>query len=169
MLLRTAKGLAERLLVSHCQEEEERAQETDGVTSSEAGDGTTSSAQGEVPSPDEDVSTQSEGNLALDLQQAIFMTTTPGSEEMKDSDLMKVLTKEFSLFDATNRRPPHLQQLFDALTTVQATSVEAERAFSICGQFVTKIRNRLSAESIDALCFLKAHFQKKKKEGQGDK
>lgn len=163
ILMRTAKGLAERLFAG-CEESE---QESDCASSSEAVDDmpTSSSAQGEVPNLNEEVS--SEGNLALDLQQAISMTTTPASEEMKDGDFMKVITKEFSLFEATNRRPPHLQQLFDTLSTVQATSVEAERAFSICGQFVTKIRNRLSAESIDALCFLKAHFEKKKKEGSG--
>lgn len=152
MLVRTAKGLAERLF-ANC---EERAQ--DSASSEAINDGpTSSSAQGEVPN-------LSEGSLALDLQQAISMTTTPAPEEMRDGDFMKVITKEFSLFEATNKRPPHLQQLFDALSSVQATSVEAERAFSICGQFVTKIRNRLSAESIDALCFLKAHFEKKKKE-----
>ncbi|XP_030578053.1 zinc finger BED domain-containing protein 4-like [Archocentrus centrarchus] len=145
MLIRTAKGLVERLFLGRFSEE-----------SASEGD-----ADARPTSPTEDVST--EGNLALDLQQAISMTTTPASDEIKEGDLMKVLTKEFSLFEATNRRPPHLQQLFDALHSVQATSVEAERAFSICGQFVTKLRNRLSAESLDALCFLKAHFQKKKK------
>lgn len=83
------------------------------------------------------------------------MTTMPASEELKDGDFMKVLTKEFSLFEIINRRPPHLQQLFDALSTAQATYVEAERAFPLC------------AESIDALCFLKAHFHKKKKRRTG--
>lgn len=125
-------------------------------------------AHGEVPSPTEEDSVQRAGDLALDLQQAITMTTKPASEDMKDGDLMKILTKEFFLSEANNRRPPHLQQLFDALKTIQATSVGAERAFSICGQFVMKIRNCLSAESIDALCFLKTHFQKKKR-GQSEK
>ncbi|XP_073715766.1 uncharacterized protein [Misgurnus anguillicaudatus] len=158
MLVRTAKGLAERLFASHCHDEE-REQESDGASSEVLRD---------APRPTEEV-TESERDLAFDLQQAISMTTKPASEEMKDGDFMTILNKEFSLFEATKRRPPHLQQLFDALSTIQATSVEAERAFSICGQFVTKIRNRLSAESIDALCFLKAHFQKNKNEGEGEK
>lgn len=46
MLVRPAKGLAEHLFASHCHDEEEREQESDGA-SSEA-DGTSSSAQGEV-------------------------------------------------------------------------------------------------------------------------
>lgn len=145
LLMRTAKGLVERLLPSRFAEDS----------------ATESHGDSRPTSPSDNVST--EGNLALDLEQAISMTTTPVSDESRESDLMKVLTKEFSLFEATHKRPPHLQQLFDALHSVQATSVEAERAFSICGQFVTKLRNRLSAESIDALCFLKAHFQKQKK------
>lgn len=104
--------------------------ESDGASFSEAVDGRSrsSSAQGAVPSPNEEVSTQSERNLALDLQQAISMTTMPVSEEMKNGDFMKI-SKEFSLFEATNKRPPHLQQLFDALSTVQATFVEAEGTF----------------------------------------
>lgn len=171
ILLRTAKGLAERLFASHGDDEERDEQERAGV-SSEAGEGT-SSAHGEAPASPTPTEADSAGapsegdresNLAVNLQQAISMTTKPALEEMRESDLMKILTKEFSLFETTKRRPRHLQQLIDTLATVQAASVEAERAFSVCGQFVTKIRNRLSAESIDALCFLKAHFQKKKKE-----
>lgn len=49
------------------------------------------------------------------------------------------------------------------LAKVRDTSVEAERVFSVCGQFDTKIRNGLNAKYIDALCSLKVHFQRKNK------
>ena len=42
-----------------------------------------------------------------------------------------------------------------ALSTVPLTSVEAERIFSICGQFYASIRSSLSAETIDMLVFTK--------------
>lgn len=175
MLLRTAKGLVQHLFASHRDEEERDEQERADV-SSLAGEGT-SSAQLEVgtsgahgdqaASPcergDGAPTSERESNLVVNLQQPISMTTKPALEEMRETDLMKILTKEFSLLEATKSKPRHLQQLFDALGTIQATSVEAERAFSVCRQFVIKIRNRLSAESIDALCFLKVHFQKQKK------
>ena len=46
------------------------------------------------------------------------------------------------------------EKLYNALLIVPPTSVEAERAFSACGLFVTKFRSQLSDESIDKLCFL---------------
>lgn len=145
ILLRTAKGLAERLFASHGDDEERDEQERAGV-SSEAGEGTssvqhqegTSSAHEEAPASPTPTEADSAGapsegdresNLAVNLQQAISMTTKPALEELRESDLMKILTKEFSLFETTKRRPRHLQQLFDTLATIQATSVEAERAF----------------------------------------
>jgi hypothetical protein len=39
--------------------------------------------------------------------------------------------------------------LFKALKTIPPTSIEAERAFSTAGIFITKLRNRLSAKTIN--------------------
>ena len=85
---------------------------------------------------------------------------SPDLKEKTGNDLQKILSKEFALFEATKVRPENLQRLYLALGTIQPTSVEAERAFSVCGIFVTKLRNRLSDKSINALCFLKSHFLK---------
>ena len=57
-----------------------------------------------------------------------------------------------------------LKKLKEAIATIPATSVEAERAFSAAGLFVTKLRTRLQDDLIDVLCFLRAHFLKEQKE-----
>ena len=47
-----------------------------------------------------------------------------------------------------------------AITTIHPTSMEAERASSACGLFVTKLRSRLHDSTIDALCFIRNALQK---------
>ena len=54
-----------------------------------------------------------------------------------------------------NEQPKHLELLFKALKTIKPTSVEPERAFSAMGFFVTKIRNRMSDKTLDALITMK--------------
>ena len=46
-----------------------------------------------------------------------------------------------------------LQKLKKALESVQASSVEAERAFSTAGRFVTKIRSKMGDSTLDSYCF----------------
>jgi hypothetical protein len=75
----------------------------------------------------------------------------------------RIIKKEMSLFESTKKRPENLEKLFKALKTIPPTSIEAERAFSTAGIFITKLRNRLSAKTTNAQFFLK-HFFKKNKE-----
>ena len=51
-----------------------------------------------------------------------------------------------------------LETLYDALLTIQATSVEAERVFSTAGLFLTKIRNRMSDTTLDNFIFMKSRL-----------
>ena len=44
---------------------------------------------------------------------------------------------------------------------IKPTSVENERAFSAAGLFTTKLRTSLKPETLDTLCFLRAHLQNK--------
>jgi hypothetical protein len=67
------------------------------------------------------------------------------------------------IFESTKKRPENLEKLFKALKTIPPTLIEAERAFSTAGIFITKLRNRLSPKTINALIFLK-HFFKKNEE-----
>jgi len=67
---------------------------------------------------------------------------------------------ECEVFEASGKQPANLQILYEALLTIQPTSVEAERAFSACEIFVTKLRYRLQDFTIDALCFIRKALQK---------
>ncbi|GFY03380.1 hypothetical protein TNCV_1173381 [Trichonephila clavipes] len=45
----------------------------------------------------------------------------------------------------------YLERTYSYLMTIKPTSVEPEREFSLAGQFVTKVRSRLSDETLDEL------------------
>ena len=71
----------------------------------------------------------------------------------------QIVKKEMSLFEATKKRPENLEKLYHALLTIKPRSVEPERAFSAMGLFVTKLRNRLNDESLDALIFMRQYYK----------
>ena len=54
--------------------------------------------------------------------------------------------------------PAILAKLFRALKTIQPTSIEAERAFSTCGLFVTKLRTNLNDDTLNALLIVNKHY-----------
>ena len=58
--------------------------------------------------------------------------------------------------------PAILAKLFRALKTIQPTSIEAERAFSTCGLFVTKLRTNLKDDTLNALLIVNKHYKKVK-------
>ena len=66
-------------------------------------------------------------------------------------------------------RGRHLGNLYDALLTIQPTSVEAERAFSAMNIFVTKFRTCLDDKTVNALCFLREYFKKNEREQNSQK
>lgn len=75
-------------------------------------------------------------------------------------DNFKWLKAEFTLFKNTGQRTENLQKLFDAILTIKPTSTDVERVFSVCANFCTKIRSRLSDKSLSALVFLKYYYKK---------
>ena len=77
----------------------------------------------------------------------------------QEESRLKIVKKEMSLFEATKKRPENLEKLYHALLTIKPTSVEPERAFSPMGLFVTKLRNRLNDESLDALIFMRQYYK----------
>ena len=64
-----------------------------------------------------------------------------------------------SIFEAVGKRGTNLELAFEHLKTIRPTSVESERACSSAGQICTKISSPLNDDTLDALCFLRAHFQ----------
>ena len=63
-----------------------------------------------------------------------------------------------SAYEQSGQRSENLENLYQAMKTIPATSVEAERAFSAVGLFVTKLRTSLGDSTIDALLTLRSHF-----------
>ncbi|GFX85102.1 uncharacterized protein TNCV_4979571 [Trichonephila clavipes] len=67
----------------------------------------------------------------------------------KRTSFNKIIKQEMQLFDSTENLSLNIIKLCGALKTIPPTSVEAERAFSAAGLFVTKLRTRLSDKSIN--------------------
>lgn len=114
-------------------------------------------------------STQSQAaatSPACSLQERLQMSigsVSGGSspqEEVEDDDPYK---KEFELYGRFHGRGPFLNKLFDALCTVQPTSTQSERNFSLATAVLTKSRSRLGSEKLNAICVLKNYFKNLKK------
>ena len=94
-----------------------------------------------------------------ELKDFLEMTTpTPSLSLSTLSEVLHQVKHEMAIFESTGERPACLQKIFRAIKTLPPKSVEAERAFSSAGLFITKIRSQLSDRSIDTLCFLR-YFQ----------
>ncbi|GFX28100.1 uncharacterized protein TNCV_424271 [Trichonephila clavipes] len=110
---------------------------------------------------EESIEILKEKPLTLDekLEKAIYSKTKVlYCTTKKRTSFNKIMKQEMQLFDSTENPSPNIK-LCDALKTIPPTSVEAERAFSAAGLFVTKLRTRLSDKSINCLCFLKSYFK----------
>ncbi len=96
------------------------------------------------------------------LDEAIFRQlnyVVAGKKQENAGDITKCLKKEMSLFEDEGLRGKYLQQVYDLLLTIRPTSVESERAFSAAGVIMNKLRCRLNDQTLNALCFLRAHFK----------
>ena len=73
------------------------------------------------------------------------------------------LDKELKMIEGNlGKRTNNLEQLYQALITIKPTSVDCERVFSVAGNFCTKIRSKLGAETLSNLVFLKYYFMHSK-------
>ncbi|GFW66483.1 uncharacterized protein TNCV_3310021 [Trichonephila clavipes] len=98
-------------------------------------------------SEEESIEILKEKPLTLDekLEKAIYSKAKVlYSSTKKSTSFNKIMKQEMQLFDSTENPSPNIIKLCDALKTIPPTSVEAERAFSAAGLFVTKLRTRLS-------------------------
>ena len=94
-----------------------------------------------------------------ELKDFLEMTTpTPSLSLSTLSEVLHQVKHEMAIFESTGERPACLQKIFRAIKTLPPKSVEAERAFSSAGLFITKIQSQLSDRSIDSLCYLR-YFQ----------
>lgn len=95
------------------------------------------------------------------MEQSVVNPDTSDMSGASDRQLLNSIKSELALFSSSGKRGTFLQAAYSYLMTVPPTSVEAERAFSAAGLFVTKLRSRLSDNSIDTLCFLRAFYARK--------
>ena len=89
-------------------------------------------------------------------------TSSAAAEYNAGKKLMAAIKAEMALFSSSGHRGRCLQTVQLAADINTSTSVEAKRAFSADGIFCTKLRSRLSDNSIDTLCFLRAYYQKRR-------
>ena len=59
---------------------------------------------------------------------------------------------ELAVFESARERTNNIFNLYEAQKSAPPKSVEAERAFSAAGLFITKLRRRLKDKSINVLC-----------------
>jgi hAT family C-terminal dimerisation region len=78
-------------------------------------------------------------------------------------DFSKAIRKEIAVFEEEEIRGKYLQNCYDYLKNIKPTSVESERAFSASGNFVSKLRSSLEDNTLNAFCFLWAHFKREQK------
>ncbi len=71
-----------------------------------------------------------------------------------------MISREIEFYCATAEKGKILTKIANALRSIPPTSVEAERAFSSGGYFVTKLRSRMNDETLSSLCMLRHFFQK---------
>ena len=114
----------------------------------------------EISEDIEDVEIRSSPILLADqLERAIQNSTTHVRTPKEDIGFLSLI-KEMALFEATGDKSKNISSIEEVLNTIPPTSVEAERAFSAAGLFVTKLRSRLSENSVDSLMILKSYFKK---------
>jgi hypothetical protein len=88
-----------------------------------------------------------------DLNQGVTSVTSSGLQHTEEEMVLAAKTGEL-----TNK----LGKLLNALLSVPASSIESERAFSVASRYVTKIRSRLSDQTLDNFSFAKCRFQNDK-------
>ena len=103
-------------------------------------------------------SQETETHMTLAQELYVFVADDKNEEQCNNVS-SRVVQKEMMLYEITER-PNNLEKLYVALKTIKPTSVETERAFLALGYFVSKIRNCLNDDTIDALLFLRHYYCK---------
>jgi hypothetical protein len=115
------------------------------------------------PDP-EAASSQGTRSQSLDTKNLSEKLAAQFKEDLKSIGTKKKKTStdiaaEMGLASKTGDLTERLEMLLRALSSVQASSVDAERTFSTAGRFVTKIRNRLGDRTLDSYCFAHHKFK----------
>ena len=101
--------------------------------------------------------------LAKKLQLAIDASMRKPQDILVQRSLSSMLKYEILIGQQTGKRGYHLEQAYQMLLTIPATSVEAERAFSSSGYLCNKLRTRLNDSTLDTLVFIRNNLKKEQK------
>lgn len=100
-------------------------------------------------------------SLVDQLQQSISFVLEGSKECANDGNFESSFQKELNMFGITKTRSLMVKNLLNAMASIQPTSSDSERVFSIAGNFCTKLRSSMKFGLLDALIFLKCYFIKK--------
>jgi hypothetical protein len=160
--LTTLKRLAKQIVSQFFACDNDEAAENSPASSQAGSDhyaGTAEATGGEEEIDNPDQTTRM--TLEDELEAAIASSTAPRSVVTSANDKEKLVDKEWSLLLNNGGRGKLLQGVYDALLTVQPTSVESERCFSAAGAIVTRFRSSLGDPMIDSLSFAKSFYTAK--------
>ena len=115
----------------------------------------------EMNESSEDIEVNEAVSLKDKLNLVLKQSSSP-SLNRKNYSINSALMKEIDIFINGGDRGYYLQKLYEYLSTVQPTSVEAERCFSSSGYICSKYRSRLDDKTLNALIFLRFYFKKHK-------
>lgn len=104
-------------------------------------------------------------NEAVNKERTTSKTVSNSGEGDYVANMQKTLKHELTGFERSplTHLGVHLNGLLLALNTIQPTSTESERIFSLAANFNTKKRARLADDSMNVLSFLKSFFLRKNK------
>ena len=118
----------------------------------------------EIQNIEETVAEPVDAAVPMSMEEKLNKAIAEATAEQDEHLLPTSLAQDFKMYEATKKRTEHLEILFQSLMSVKPTSVESERTFSIGGGFATKVRSRMSDETLSALVTLKTFFKKNKNE-----
>jgi len=156
-------AFCKRLFLDPDQEPEARqsTSQVPGSTSSTFADPGPSSASTSQDSSTSGASTEPKLSYSEKLS-AMFDKELKSIGIPKKSKICDIFA-EMSLASKTGELTDRLTKLLKALESVQASSVESERAFSTAGTFATKVRNRMEDSTLDNYCFARHKLQMTRK------
>lgn len=114
-------------------------------------------AHGQVQRADQNATLQEK------LDRAISSAFTPKFERPRiavGEEVDSLLQREIEIFVTHNVRGEQLEKCYKHLLSIQPASVSADRAFATSSLVCPEIRSLLSDDLVDAMCFLRAHFQR---------
>ena len=109
-----------------------------------------------LPAKELSLKEQMEHAMKASLSTSFSVESTTDMEQYMAS----AVKTEMQLYCSSGSRGRCLERAYNYLMSIPVTSVEAERAFSAAGVLCSKMRFRLSDDSIDTLYFLRSYYRK---------